>query len=419
MDHISQTQIRPTEYMLEKTTILVVDDEPGPRESLKMILSPAHRVVTSDCGPRALEILRTTPVDLVTIDLNMPGMKGEELMRTVRKDHPATEIIVITGNGSVETAVEGLRFGICDYISKPFDVVEVSGAVSRALERKQSRSQLIDFLEGVGTVLGKDRDGRRALDELETNPGLREQLQGSVKRAAAHSTPHGGKDEKKRKTATRWANATPRGSEKAEAPDTTLAFLDVLAHALESRDSGLRRHAQRVGFYADLVAERLGTEEDLREHIRICSFLHDIGKVGLSDEDRQRAQLRSRADSAREEDHPEIGARLVGPLGFDERVADAIRHHHEHWDGGGFPDSLAGEAIPIAARFIAVVDSFDKLTEQSADRAALSAEEALAQIAKGSGSRFDPAIVAALSGLVESGAIALESAPAEAAEATR
>ena len=95
----------------ERATILVVDDERGPRESLRMILAPNHRVLQATSGAEALEILRTQTVDLVTLDLNMPGIKGEELMRTIRGEFPQVEIIVITGCGSVESAAEGIRSG--------------------------------------------------------------------------------------------------------------------------------------------------------------------------------------------------------------------------------------------------------------------------------------------------------------------
>jgi len=398
MDPIPKTQIRPTEYMLEKTTILIVDDEAGPRESLKMILSPAHKVITCDSGAEALEVLRTTQVDLTTIDLNMPSMKGEELMRLIRKDHPSTEIIIITGNSTVQTAVEGLRSGICDYLSKPFDVVEVSSAVSRALGRKQSRTRLVDFLEGVGSVLGKDRDSSALLHDLQTNPDLRTRLYEAL-----------GLDARISGSGT-LPQPTTQGSEQDrhdEPEATTLKFLDVLAEALEGRDGRLRKHAHRVGFYADHLAERLAVDEDEREHIRVSSFLHDIGKVGLSDEDMDRAQLRTRPDTLPEEQHPEIGARLVEPLGFEERVADAIRHHHECWDGSGYPDALEGEAIPLAARVIALVDTFDKLTS---DEPSQSAEEALSELRKQSGVRFDPALVIAFVSIVESGEFEIEAA---------
>jgi putative two-component system response regulator len=393
MAHALNPQIRPTEFMLEKTTILTVDDESGPRESLKMILSPAHKVISCGSAAEAIEILSTTKVDLATIDLNMPGMKGDELMRIVRADYPSTEIIVITGNGSVETAVEGLRSGICDYISKPFDVVEVSSAVSRALARKQSRAHLLEFLESLGGVLGKDRDSNSLLRDLETNPDLRARLDVvlGARAAGKSSEPN--------------AQHAAESSADAEPDATTLDFLDVLAQALESRDGSLRKHAHRVGFYADLLAEKLGVDEDEREHIRVSSFLHDIGKVGLSDEDRERAQLRPRPGTPIEEQHPEIGARLVEPLGFEGRVADAIRHHHECWDGSGHPDSLEGDAIPLAARVIAVVDGFDKLTSAEP---ACSAREALSQLRKQSGTRFDPALIIAFASMVESGEIELD-----------
>ena len=388
MDLTPERQIRPTEYMLARTTILIVDDEAGPRESLKLILSPAHKVVCADSGSKALEILGSREVDLVTIDLIMPGMKGEELMRAIRAGYPSVEIIVITGNGSVQTAVEGLRQGISDYISKPFDVVEVSSAVSRALARKRSRALLVQFLEGVGTVLGKDRDSSQLLDDLQKNPELQGKLSGAI--AMQERLP-------RREPATT-----------DDAKDPTLEFLDVLAQALESRDGELRKHAQRVGFFANLVGEQLGVDEDTREYIRTSSFLHDIGKVALTDEDKERAQLRSIAEGISEEEHPEIGAKLVQPLGFEERVVGAIRHHHEHWNGDGYPDGLRGENIPLAARVIAVVDTFDKLTSERPGDGALSAEEAAAELEKHSGSRFDPALVALFVALIGSGGFELQ-----------
>jgi two-component system nitrogen regulation response regulator NtrX len=113
-----------------RTRILVVDDERGPRESLRMILSGSHDVQTAEDGASALEWLRTEPVDLVTVDLKMPGMGGDELMRTIRSEFPQVEIIVITGCRSVEAAVEGIRHGVFDYLTKPFDVVQVSPSTS-------------------------------------------------------------------------------------------------------------------------------------------------------------------------------------------------------------------------------------------------------------------------------------------------
>src|SRR3990172_2241153 len=150
----------------ERSTILVVDDERGPRESLRMILSPRFEVVPARSGSEALELLRSRAVDLVTLDLNMPGMRGDELMRSIHDEFPQIPMVVITGCGSIETAVEGLRNGGSDYLQKPFDVVQVTAAVTRALIRQAARGRLVTFLGELGQLAGREREVREILSEL-------------------------------------------------------------------------------------------------------------------------------------------------------------------------------------------------------------------------------------------------------------
>jgi DNA-binding NtrC family response regulator len=159
-----------------RATVLVVDDERGPRESLRMLLAPNHEVLSSSSGVNALEILRTEKVDVVTLDLNMPGIGGEELMRTIREEHPHVEIIVITGCGSLASAQEGIRHGICDYLQKPFDVVQVTAAVNRALTRGSARRGLVRFMEDLGDAVGRDRDTRRILLDIRRSQKMRGSL---------------------------------------------------------------------------------------------------------------------------------------------------------------------------------------------------------------------------------------------------
>src|SRR5687768_7486786 len=108
--------------MEERANILVVDDEMGPREALKTILKPYHNIYTAERGGQALEILTQVPIDLVTVDLRMPGMSGIKVLERIKMQDSDIEAIVITGYGSLDTAVEGLRLGAFDYIAKPFDV---------------------------------------------------------------------------------------------------------------------------------------------------------------------------------------------------------------------------------------------------------------------------------------------------------
>jgi response regulator RpfG family c-di-GMP phosphodiesterase len=368
--------------------ILIVDDEQGPRESLRMILSPLHEVLVATDGASALETLRTESVDLVTVDLNMPGMRGDELMRTIREELPHVEVIVITGYGTVETAVEGIRYGVCDYLSKPFDVVQVGAAVNRALARSASRRNLVSFLEGVGQILGKDRDSSDLLGKIDGNRHLQDRLRALLQEPALDP------------------DAVRAGASDAR----TVEFLEVLAETMESRDTFMRGHARQVAFFSGLLADRLCLRAEDREHVRLSSFLHDIGKVGVPiDVMASRYSLDAEQRRAVEE-HSRIGERLVKPLGFSGAIASAIRHHHERWDGGGYPDGLSGEEIPMASRIVAVADSFDAMTNDRPHRPAMTQDAALAELRKHAGSQFDPTLVMEFAGLVESGGFELAAA---------
>jgi signal transduction histidine kinase len=140
-----------------KPHILVVDDEMGPRESLKMILNPYYTVHVAERGGQAIELLNKFPIDLVTLDLKMPGFSGISVLEKVKQYDPDIEAIIITGYGSLDTAIEGLRLGAFDYISKPFDVNHILALVKRGLERRNAKSKLrrvkADFLSNVSHEL--------------------------------------------------------------------------------------------------------------------------------------------------------------------------------------------------------------------------------------------------------------------------
>lgn len=154
----------PAEIQGERrSSILVVDDERGPREALRLIFERTYDVTVVDSGEHAVEFLRREAVDLVTLDLKMPGMSGVETLAAIRKIHPDVDVVVVTGFGSYEAAVEAMRLHAFDFLTKPFDVGRVLSTVARALERRKARAtrgpkeeidQLIDQLI-------------RELDELE------------------------------------------------------------------------------------------------------------------------------------------------------------------------------------------------------------------------------------------------------------
>lgn len=366
----------------ERARVLIVDDERGPRESLRMILSGSYDVSTAEGGAEALDLLRTTAVDLVTVDLNMPGMKGDELMRTIRSEFPQTEIIIITGCSSVETAVEGIRHGVFDYLTKPFDVVQVSASVERALERRQSRTRMIAFLEGISRVLGQNRDAEVVLEELGASNLAQERLRQVLEEPAM---------------------GPESGSSRVGGPSTT-EFLEVLAETIESRDLFMRGHARRVAYYADLLAAALCLSREERRNVRTAAFLHDIGKVGAPSDVLQGIVLPEpdRLEAVRT--HADIGERLLLPLGLAAPIAQYVRHHHERWDAAGYPDGLAGEGIPLASRIIAICDAFDAMTCDRPYRRARTRDEALVELKSEAGGQFDPNLVGMFRELVISGA---------------
>jgi len=122
----------------ENINVLVVDDEVGPRESLKMILKPFYHVWTAENGTDALNLMKAHKFDLVTLDLKMPGLHGTEVLQTIKRDHQATEVVIVTGFGGLKTAVDGIRFGAADYLLKPFSIAEMLTTIRRVLDRRQS-----------------------------------------------------------------------------------------------------------------------------------------------------------------------------------------------------------------------------------------------------------------------------------------
>jgi putative nucleotidyltransferase with HDIG domain len=360
-----------------KPTILVVDDERGPRESLRMILSPQHNVLVAPDGAEALELLRRQAVDVVTLDLNMPGMSGEEVMQAVHNEFPQTEVVVVTGCGSVESAAQGIRFGICDYLQKPFDMVQVMGAVGRALGRRRARTGLVSFLEELGHIVGREREAVAIVDEVRRSQKLRTRLGKILDTRGAP------RDE-----------GMPGFEQKIE-------FLEVLAETIEAKDRYMRGHARRVAFYAGLIAERLELAPEAQERVRLAAFLHDLGKVGVPTDLLLRSGALEPAERAVVERHPAIGARLLGPLGMPCEISHAIRHHHEWWDGTGYPDGVAGEEIPLDARIIAVADAFDAMSCDRPYRHALRRDVVVAEFRRYAGIQFDPSMVKVFLAILE------------------
>ena len=173
-----------------------------------------------------------------------------------------------------------------------------------------------------------------------------------------------------------------------------LATVEALAMAIEAKDATAGSHVRRVQFYATELGRALSLREDLIEGVRIAALLHDVGKLGVPDHLLAKSGPLTPEEFARVCRYPEIGAEIVSAVPFPYPVAPFIRHHHERWDGTGYPDMIAGDLIPLGARIIAVAERFDALLSERPYRPPLSPSEAIAHIRHEAGTSLDPHLVA-------------------------
>ena len=333
-----------------RANVLIVDDELGPRESLGMILKPSFNIYSSEDGREALQIIKKTNIDVVTLDLKMPVMSGEEVLKLIKDYDPTIEVVIITGYGTLKSAVEAIKYNVFDYILKPFNVSDILSTVKRCLERREMSLRVKEFLMAV---------------EKESKSPI-----------------------KMYKHISQFLNKLDEFYHPAKS-EGYLEFVKVLTTTLEGNDPSTKGHSDRVNYYATLMAEGLKLSQADTRDLQTSVYLHDIGNVGMivkngETEEKERIERR---------DHPLKGAKMVAPLKLSTEVINGIKYHHERMDGTGYPEGLKGDQIPLFARIIAVADHYDALTMDRRDNKAMSKHVALAELKKSAGSQFDAKLV--------------------------
>jgi cyclic di-GMP phosphodiesterase len=177
--------------------------------------------------------------------------------------------------------------------------------------------------------------------------------------------------------------------------DTYLMTIEALAAAVEARDPYTHGHTQRVEEYAVIMAKALGCDEAEISALRRACVLHDIGKIGIEDVILRKQARLEPDEEIRMQKHPVIGVDMLKGIDFLDPVLPLIRHHHERWDGNGYPDQLHADEIPLGARILAVADALDAMTSDRSYRAARTFDYAKTEILKGSATHFDPEVVTA------------------------
>jgi putative two-component system response regulator len=337
--------------LLNKATVLVVDDTPDNLVLMSSLLKEEYKVKVANGGEKALKIaLSGAPPDLILLDIMMPDMDGYEVCKRL-KSNPATQdipVIFLTAKAAIEDEKKGLELGAVDYITKPISPPIVMARVKNHLALKD----MADFLRDQNDFLERE--------------------------------------------------VTKRTREVMAIQDVTIL---VMASLAETRDSETGNHIRRTQFYVKALAEKL------REHPRFSSFLtpgninmvfksaplHDIGKVGIPD----RILLKPGRFEPHEYEimktHTTLGWNAIAHaenalgthvefLSFAKTIALS---HQEKWDGSGYPHGLAGDAIPIPARLMAVADVYDALISRRVYKEGMSHEKAMQIMTEGRGTHFD------------------------------
>ena len=467
----------------EVLRVLVVDDNASLLRFLVSAFSAnGCTVKQAAAAEQALALLGQQSFDLVVSDITMPGLSGLDLLRAIKSRHPATPVVLITGNPSVKTAVFGLRHGAYDYLPKPFSIREIQGLLARVradrqkwdghlslpadvsedLSRRQSgvevmlrigdvaqqgleTSAFMDEMlsliahsiksdcslvlvrdetgtftcsqQGAGTlatrvrtwlqqgfadiVLGAARETvsviapgepREAIAALISNAGEEIGLVCLAREAAS-----GGFSLDERAMVAAYAQtagvALQRRLPREHLERNLVATIAEFVGTTESQDRYRKGHSARVALYAAETAKALNVTADVVDLVRRGAMLHDLGKLSAMDAILRKPDRLTAEEITIIKSHPLVGVKILEPLQFLASESCVVRHHHERFDGSGYPDGLRGEDIPLPARVVAVADVFDAITCNRPQRAPLAAAEAGQQICAGRGSDFDPAVV--------------------------
>jgi putative two-component system response regulator len=313
--------------------VLSVDDEQSILRLISRLLEMKGYQVTTSNDPEAVVIgFREGAWDVVITDVNMPGMSGLELLRALRSRQPDLPIVVVTGEATVDTAIQALREGATGMLIKPFTAAELLAEVGRAVASARMRYEALQY---------------RLLSPVLDSIAL------------------------------------------------------TLSSSIEARNQETAAHCRHLGMLSERMAAALSLPETDQMTIRIAGYLHDVGKIGISDAVLLKPGRLDEAEMAEMRRHSEIGAALLDVHEAMSGIARIVRHHHERWDGAGYPAGLAGHEIPLGGRIIAVADAFHAMTNDRVYRPALPVEQAWAELRLRAGTQFDPAIVEVFSRIVD------------------
>ena len=332
--------------------LLLVDDEPYVLSVLHSLFSDSYHCQTASSAEEALAHLRRETYTLILSDIMMPGRSGLELLDQILQQVEDAVVIMVSGNLQIQSAIEALRRGAFDYVTKPFNLAEVELAVRRGLRHRQ--------------LLVSNRQYEKHLEELVS-------LRSHELRQRNHQL-----DSSLTKLYQNY-RATLRG----------------LAAALEARDVETRGHCNRVVAFCIRLGRQLGLSNEDMVALECGALLHDIGKIGVPDAILFKPGPLTEDEWLQMRRHVEYGGEILQDIEFLQDAAKVVQQHHEKYDGSGYLLGLSGEEIYVGARIFAVADAVDAFTSDRPYRTGRSFAEALNELRRCEGQHFDPKVVGA------------------------
>jgi response regulator RpfG family c-di-GMP phosphodiesterase len=288
-----------------------------------------YGVETCPDGESALEAFRRRRRPLVLTDMMMPGMTGEDLLRSVKDIDATAEVVMMTGYATINSAVSTIKAGAYDYIVKPFKMEDLLHILSKAMVHR---------------------------DLVRENMRLQE---------------------------------------------NSLNVLRAMVNVIEQRDAYTAGHSHRVTEITIAIARAMALDSDEIEVLNLAGQIHDLGKIGIEDNILRKPGPLSDEEYAVIKTHPEKAKQIIQPLDFLKETIPIILHHHERFDGSGYPSGLSGGQIPRGSRIVTVADTYDAITSSRAYRQARDINAAVDELKRCKGSQFDPEIVEVFAKLVE------------------
>jgi len=325
--------------------ILVVDDEPAIRSIIAAMLTRlGYSPTVATNADDALQRLREDAAyDLVLSDIMMPGIDGIALLDRITSDHPDTPVVLITAVQDVHIATNAFRHGAFDYLLKPFERAQLERVVTRAVEHRRLHQQNLLYRHNLeGMVSARTDQLRATLQELQRSYDI---------------------------------------------------TIEAMGDALDLRDQETEGHSRRVTAYTVALARALGVDADQLRIIAHGAFLHDIGKIATPDRILLKPGRLEPDEMAIMRNHCRCGYEMVRKIPFLTEAAEIVYAHQERFDGTGYPRGLRGEEIPLGARIFAIADTLDAMTSDRPYRKGTTLSGAQQEIARCSGTQFDPRIV--------------------------